>query len=333
VKRILTFVALLVAAAMSSPTLHAADLPIRIGYQPGTAPRFFVARDRQFFQKAALAPDYSKFLSGPAMLAALQGENIDVAFMTTPPVVFGLSQGIEIRVFFVESDAAKTQALVSTKDAALKSFADQKGKKIAVTFGTSAHYGLLKSLEAAKVPASDVTILNMQPSAMLPAFIKEDVAGAWTWDPWTAKMQGENGTLVGSLGTLHLPMPGVWVVRTKWLAQNGDAIQRFIKALDMAAGYMKSNSADAIKAIEAELGVDRATAQLIYSRIDVPALPDQTNGYVAALGTSSTKGGSGMAAHMNDLANFFLQQKQIPIKPDVVAAIDPQPLEKYLHTH
>lgn len=35
---------------------------------------------------------------------------------------------------------------------------------------------------------------------------------------------------------------------------------------------------------------------------------------------------------MNDLADFFLQQKQITAKPDVVAAIDPQPLEKYLHT-
>lgn len=331
-KRIYIFAALLVAALVSSPAVHAADLPIRIGYQPGTAPRFFVARDQQFFQKAGLTPDYSKFISGPTMLAALQGENIDVAFMTTPPVVFGLSQGIDIRVFFVESDAAKTQALVSTSDGGIKSFADQKGKKIAVTFGTSAHYGLLKSLEAAKVPASDVTILNMQPSAMLPAFIKDDVAGAWTWDPWTAKMQHENGTLVGSLGTLDLPMPGVWVVRTKWLAQNGDAIQRFIKALDMAADSMKSNSADAVKAIEAELGVDHDTAQLIYSRIDVPSLPAQINGYIAALGTSNSKGNAGMAAHMNDLANFFLQQKQIPVRPDVVAAIDPQPLEKYLHT-
>lgn len=330
-KRMFLSVALLVTAVMSSAAVHAADLSIRIGYQPGTAPRFFVARDQQFFQKAGLAPDYSKFISGPTMLAALQGENIDVAFMTTPPVVFGLSQGIGIKVFFVESDAAKTQALVSTKDGGIKSFADQKGKKIAVTFGTSAHYGLLKSLEAAKVPVSDVNILNMQPSAMLPAFIKDDVAGAWSWDPWTAKMQHENGTLVGSLGTLHLPMPGVWVVRTKWLAQNGDAIQRFIKALDMAAGYMKSNSGDAVNAIESELGVDHATAQLIYSRIDVPSLPKQINGYVAALGTSNTKGSSGMAAHMNDLANFFLQQKQITAKPDVVAAIDPQPLEKYLH--
>jgi aliphatic sulfonates family ABC transporter substrate-binding protein len=332
VNRILAFVALLAAAAVSSSAASAADLPIRIGYQPGTAPRFFVARDQQFFQNAGLAPDYSKFISGPTMLAALQGENIDVAFMTTPPVVFGLTQGIDIRVFLVESDAAKTQALVSTKDADIKSFADQKGRKIAVTFGTSAHYGLLKSLEAAKVPESAVTILNMQPSAMLPAFIKDDVAGAWAWDPWTAKMEHENGTLVGSLGTLHLPMPGVWVVRTKWLAQNGDAIQRFIKALDMAAGYMKSTSTDAVKAIEAELGVDQTTAQLIYSRINVPPLPEQINGYVAALGTSSTKGDSGMAAHMNDLANFFFQQKQIPSKPDVVAAIDPQPLEKYLHT-
>jgi hypothetical protein len=37
-----------------------------------------------------------------------------------------------------------------------------------------------------------------------------------------------------------------------------------------------------------------------------------------------------MARHMNDLADFFHKLKQIPAKPDVVAAIDPQPLEQYL---
>ena len=38
-----------------------------------------------------------------------------------------------------------------------------------------------------------------------------------------------------------------------------------------------------------------------------------------------------MAGHMNDLADFFFNLKRIPGKPDVVAAIDPRPLEKYLH--
>jgi len=265
------------------------------------------------------------------MLAALQGEDIDVAFMTTAPAIFALSQGIDIRVFFIESDAAKTQALISTKEAAIKSLADQRGKKIAVTFGTSTHYAMLKSFELEKISESDVTVLNMQPSAMLPAFIKGDIAGAWTWDPWTAKMQSENGTIVGSLDSLNLPMAGVWVVRSKWLKDNAVAAQRFIKAMDATTDYMKTHEADAVKAIADELGVDGASAKLIYSRIEVPSLPRQIDGYVAALGTSATKSHAGMARHMNDLAEFFHKLKQIPAKPDVVAAIDPQPLEQYLH--
>ena len=330
-KKIVAAIALLLAALALSPASRAADPAIRIGFQPGTAPRFFVARDQRMFQKAGLAPAYSKFISGPTMLAALQGEDIDVAFMTTAPAIFALSQGIDIRVFFIESDAAKTQALVSTKEAAIKSLADQRGKRIAVTFGTSAHYALLKSFEAEKISDSDVTVLNMQPSAMLPAFIKGDIAGAWAWDPWTAKMQAENGTLVGSLGNLHLPMAGVWVVRTKWLKDNGATLQRFIKSMDMTTEYMKTHDADAVKAIAEELGVDEPSAKLIYSRIEVPPLARQLDGYVAALGTSTTKGTAGMAMHMNDLADFFYKLKQIPAKPDVVVAIEPQPLEEYLH--
>jgi aliphatic sulfonates family ABC transporter substrate-binding protein len=322
---------LMLAAVPSVSVAHAADAGIRIGFQPGTAPRFFVARDQKMFEKAGLAAEYLKFISGPPMLAALQGENIDVAFMTTAPAIFALSQGIDIRVFFIESDAAETQALVSTKEAGMKSLADQKGKKIAVTFGTSAHYALLKSFETEKIPESAVTVLDMQPSAMVPAFIKGDIAGAWTWDPWTAKMQSEGGTIVGSLGSLHLPMAGVWVVRTKWLRQNEEGIQRFIKAMDMTTEHMKTHEADAVKAIAGELGVDDRSAKLIYGRIEVPALDQQLDGYRAALGTANTKATAGMAAHMNDLAEFFSGLKRIPANPDVVAAIDPQPLQKYLH--
>jgi ABC-type taurine transport system substrate-binding protein len=166
---------------------------------------------------------------------------------------------------------------------------------------------------------------------MLPAFIKGDIAGAWSWDPWTAKMQSEGGTLVGSLGTLHLPMAGIWVVRSKWLAANEEGIARFIKSMDTTTEYMKTHEADATKAIAGELGVDDRLAKLIYGRIQVPALPEQIEGYTAALGTSKTKASAGMAAHMNDLADFFFKLKRIPAKPDVVAAIDPRPLEKYLH--
>jgi taurine ABC transporter substrate-binding protein len=331
-KRMLVAAAVLfLTFSVFPPIAGAADLAIRIGFQPGTSPRFFVARDQQMFHKAGLSPEYLKFISGPTMLAALQGENIDVAFMTTAPAIFALSQGIAIRVFFIESDAAETQALVSTKEAAMKSLTDQKGKRIAVTFGTSTHYALLKSFETERILESDVTVLDMQPSAMLPAFIKGDIAGAWTWDPWTAKMQSEGGTIVGSLASLRLPMAGVWVVRTKWLAENEEAIQRFIKSMDAATEYMKAHEAEAMRAIAGELGVDDRSAKLIYGRIEVPSLPQQIQGYIAALGTSKTKSTSGMAAHMNDLSDFFFRLKRIPVKPDVVGAIDPQPLEKYLH--
>jgi taurine transport system substrate-binding protein len=329
-KKILAAVALLLSFTTFAPALQAADIAIRIGFQPGTAPRFFVARDQQMFQKAGLTPQYSKFLSGPPMLAALQGEDIDVAFMTTAPAIFGLAQGVDIRVFFIESDAAETQALVSTKQAAMKSLADQKGKSIAVTFGSSAHYAMLKSFEAEKLSEFEVKVLDMQPSAMLPAFIKGDIAGAWAWDPWTAKMESEGGTLVGSLSTLHLPMPGVWVVRTKWFTENHEGIARFIKAMDLTTEYMKTHEAHAVKAIAVELGVDEPLAKLIYHRIEVPPLPQQIDGYIAALGTSETKAKAGMAKHMNDLAEFFFALKRIPVKPDIVAAIDPHPLESYL---
>lgn len=306
------------------------DIKVKVGFQPGTAPRFFVARDQNMFKKAELAAEFTRFTAGPAMLAALKGEDIDIAFMTTAPAIFGLSQGLDLKVFFIESDAADTQALVSTKQAAMKTLADQKGRRIGVTFGTSAHYALLKSLQQLKLGPDSVKILDMQPAAMLPAFIKGDIDGAWSWDPWTAKMESEGGHIVGSLGSMRLPMAGVWVARGKWLAANELAAQRFIKAMDQTTELLKTNEKAAVSAISEALGTDAKDAARIYKRIEIPPLSSQLRGYTASLGTTQTKAQSGMAAHMGDLADFFFAEKRIPNRPDVVNAIDPGPVERYL---
>ena len=311
-------------------SVGAEDIKVKVGFQPGTSPRFFVARDQNMFQKAGLAATFNRFTSGPAMLAALKGEDIDVAFMTTAPAIFGLSQGLDLRVFFVESDAAATQALVSTKRAAMKSLSDQQGRKIGVTFGTSAHYALLKSLQQLKLGPDSVKILDMQPSAMLPAFINNDIDGAWSWDPWTAKMESEGGHIVGSLESMRLPMAGVWVARASWLTANEPAVQRFIKAMDQTTAILATNEKAAVAAISEALGVDAKDAARIYKRIEIPPLSAQLQGYVAALGTSKTKAQSGMALHMGDLADFFFAEKRIPVRPNVINAIDPGPVERYL---
>ena len=322
--------ALLLSIGLAASLVRGDDIKVKIGFQPGTAPRFFVARDQDMFKKAEIAAEFIRFTAGPAMLAALKGEDIDIAFMTTAPAIFGLSQGLDLKVFFIESDAADTQALVSTKQAAMKTLADQKGRRIGVTFGTSAHYALLKSLQQLKLAPDSVKILDMQPSAMLPAFIKGDIDGAWSWDPWTAKMESEGGHIVGSLGSMRLPMAGVWVARGKWLAANELAAQRFIKTMDRTTELLKTNEKAAISAISEALGTDAKDAARIYKRIEIPPLSSQLQGYIASLGTSQTKAQSGMAAHMGDLADFFFAEKRIPNRPDVVNAIDPGPVERYL---
>src|SRR5258706_8784467 len=322
--------ALLLSIGLAASSVRADDIKVKVGFQPGTAPRFFVARDQNMFKKAEIAAEFIRFTAGPAMLAALKGEDIDIAFMTTAPAIFGLSQGLDLKGFFIESDAADTQALVSTKQAAMKTLADQKGRRIGVTFGTSPHYALLKSLQQVKLAPDAVKILDMQPSAMLPAFVKGDIDGAWSWDPWTAKMESEGGHIVGSLGSMRLPLAGVWVARGKWLAANELAVQRFIKAMDQTTELLKTNEKAAIAAISDALGTDAKDAARIYKRIEIPPLKSQLQGYIASLGTSKTKAQSGMATHMGDLADFFFAETRIPMRPNVVDAIEPGPVERYL---
>jgi hypothetical protein len=143
-------------------------------------------------------------------------------------------------------------------------------------------------------------------------------------------MESENGRIVGSLGTMHLPMPGVWVARGEWLSSKEAYVQKFIKAMDLTTDLLKTDQRGAIAAIADALEIDQIVAARIYNRIEIPSLTSEIQGYKAALGTTGTKTSSGMASHMKELTEFFYTRKQIPVKPDVTNAIDPGPLENYL---
>jgi len=48
------------------------------------------------------------------------------------------------------------------------------------------------------------------------------------------------------------------------------------------------------------------------------------------MGTSKTKGESGLYKHLKEIAQFLVERKKIKAVPNLYDAIDPGPMEKYL---
>jgi hypothetical protein len=103
----------------------AADTGIRIGLA-GTALGFCRAQSEDV-RKGRVTPEFLKFISGPPMLAAPQGENIDVAFMTVAPAIFALSQAQTSGLF--TNRFRLHQALISTKEAARRRWRIKRARR------------------------------------------------------------------------------------------------------------------------------------------------------------------------------------------------------------
>ena len=141
---------------------------IRIGWQPAAFFEFFYAQQEKLFEKAGLKPTFVKFTSGPPMLAAMKAGDIDIAFGGMPPFIAGVAEGMDISVFcFLETG---NTSLIMQPSEEITSASQLVGKKIATIFGTSAHWTLLKYLNAEKIPLKDVSIVNMAIPSMMPAF-------------------------------------------------------------------------------------------------------------------------------------------------------------------
>src|SRR5689334_25126368 len=168
----------------------AVDLPaqspikIRFAWQPYNAVLFYTARDLKLFEKAGLDAELVKFTAGPPQFAAYRSESIDAGLFGTAGYVVGLSQGLDLKNFYIQIVSAYADGLVVRSDSGIASLKDLKGKKIAFLRGTSAHIGLVTAAAKAGLAPSDIQMITMDITNMVPAFSAKDIDGAYAWEPW-----------------------------------------------------------------------------------------------------------------------------------------------------
>ena len=319
------------------PTWSAEPIPIRAGWQPGTHPRTYALLTFKLLEKAGLQPEWIKFAAGPPMLSALQSDSLDVAVLGAVPVIFGLSQGQDLKILAVEQDGSNAEGLVVKPGRGIDKLADLKGKRVGVTFGSSSYMAVLQALDVQGLKPADLSLLDMGPPVLFPAFVRGDLDAAWTWDPWLAMAESEGGKLI--MTNAQVPTEagraagyGVWVARSDWVAKNPEATRRFIRGLDLAATEVEQSKAALAKAMAEVLGTKEAIALTLLGRTPVAKFVDQVgrSGAHYYMGTPETKAQSPYAQALRALVDFLHEQKRIPTKPDVVKALAPEWMVEYL---
>src|SRR5436190_17958127 len=137
---------------------RAATRVVRIGFQKYGALILLKGRGLLECQLKPLGYDvqWVEYPAGPQLLAGLNDGAIDFGATGEAPPIFAQAAGTPLVYVAHEPPAPRGEAILVPKDSAIQSVGDLKGRKVALNKGSNVHYLLVKALEKAGVPYTDI---------------------------------------------------------------------------------------------------------------------------------------------------------------------------------
>jgi len=206
--------------------------------------------------------EWKLFDSGGSVNEAIQAGSVDIGLVGSSPASRGISSGIKYRVPWIFDVIGEAEALVVK--GGVTDVKSLKGKTIATPFASTSHYSLLAALRKAGLDAKSVKVIDSEPDAILAAWSRGDIDGAYVWNPVLAKLLADGGkTLVTSadLAKDGKTTYDLAVVTDEFAEKYPDAVKTWVAQQDKAVKQIKASPDEAAAAIAAELSITPAEAK------------------------------------------------------------------------
>jgi NitT/TauT family transport system substrate-binding protein len=178
--------ALGVAGAAALPLPAAAE--VRVGVSDWTGwVAWYVAQEKGFFKKHGADVKLVWFANYSDSIAALSTGQLDANSQTWSDTMGPLAKGLPLKAILVNDNSAGNDALMVS--AKIKSFADLKGKSIALEQYSISHFVLANALAKNGLKPGDVKIVNLSAGDAAAAFMTGRVEAAVVWNPWVSQIE------------------------------------------------------------------------------------------------------------------------------------------------
>ncbi|WP_337025855.1 taurine ABC transporter substrate-binding protein [Pantoea anthophila] len=231
----------LLAAALALLAFRADAVNVTVAYQTSAEPAKVAQADNSFAKESGASVDWRKFDSGAGVLRALASGDVQIGNIGSSPLAVAAAQKLPIEAFLLASQLGNSEALVVKKS--ITSPKDLIGKRIAVPFISTTHYSLLAALKHWGIKPSQVQLVNLQPPAIIAAWQRGDIDGAYVWAPAVNELEKEGRVLTDSsqVGSWGSPTLDVWVVRKDFAEQHPEIVTAFARsAIEAQQAYLKS---------------------------------------------------------------------------------------------
>ncbi|WP_174567206.1 ABC transporter substrate-binding protein [Nocardia yamanashiensis] len=186
--------------------------------------------------------EWSQFTAGPPMLEAINAGSVDLGGVGNAPPVFAAAAKSQIKIVASYRVGLQGQGIVVPKDSAIKDPKDLRGKKIAVTKGSSAHYHLLSVLTKNGLTFADIQPQYLQPADALAALSTGRVDAWAVWDPYVSQAEHDGNRVVVN-GEGYVSGDNFYVAGTKTLENKATAaaVRDLLTRIQRAHSWIKAN--------------------------------------------------------------------------------------------
>ncbi|MEN5019488.1 taurine ABC transporter substrate-binding protein [Pantoea agglomerans] len=229
------------AAALALLAFRADAVNVTVAYQTSAEPAKVAQADNSFAKESGASVDWRKFDSGAGVLRAMASGDVQIGNIGSSPLAVAAAQKLPIEAFLLASQLGNSEALVVKKN--ITTPKDLICKRIAVPFISTTHYSLLAALKHWGIKPSQVQLVNLQPPAIIAAWQRGDIDGAYVWAPAVNELEKEGKVLTDSaeVGSWGSPTLDVWVVRKDFAQQHPEIVTAFARsALDAQQAYLNS---------------------------------------------------------------------------------------------
>lgn len=212
----------------------------------------YVAKDKGFDKQQGLEIIFKPYQAGRDAVLDVRADRLDLAGCAEFVFVAEILAGATDLRCPAAIAYGGSHVLVARRDKGISQPADLKGKAIGVPLGTSGEFFLGRFLTLNHLSISEVRLINFRPFDLAGALAEGKVDAAFWVPPVTQNM-------IKQLGDNAIAWPGqggqdfYWLLvgRAEYLKEKSVTLEKFLRALDQAADFVKKEP-EAAKSILAK---------------------------------------------------------------------------------
>jgi NitT/TauT family transport system substrate-binding protein len=223
-----------------------APATVTVGTLPtANAAPMYLGMKKGFFRAEGLTVKPQVGEGGGSLIAALNSNAVQFAFVGVIPMVTAVSKDVPIKVVAASDAAGATpqtdwQVTMVSKSSPIRDVSDLEGK----TIGVNALRGVAKvmiknSVEKQGVDPDSLKLLEIPFPDMPAALAQKQVDAVLATEPFLSAILADGGRQVDAPFVAAEPKVanGVYVASERYIASDGDVVDRFARAMSRSVDY------------------------------------------------------------------------------------------------